>query len=251
MGVLLPVILALLVQGAQQVSADADQQSRRSEAAQQSAVQQPSSATQPAPDDGQAPAGNQQTQPAGKPPAGTTASPTSSDHGSYDDIWSIEHIKKELERKPTLTFKMPDPNVPRYQIEIQGQRTLTLPSWQQSFQLPTPPGPQPFGGQDYWNMMRVNTPPQFWGSAPFTNTDLLKMYGLTGAYGLAGALIKKAIEARQSAAAARAHEEVQQELADLEEHNARIAAGQGEDGDGKTADKKKQRDAEKKKKKKK
>ncbi len=65
-------------------------------------------------------------------------------------------------------------------------------------------------------------------------------------------LIKKALDARSEAAAARARAEVQQELADLAAHNARIAAGQAEDGDAaKSAADKKKQDAAKKKKKKK
>ncbi len=280
MGVFLPVIFALFLQGPQatapprfqtahQASSDAPAQAAQEPASgtqspqtepQASGAQQPTSTAQQLGSGAQQGSAGQQPASAGRQPSSAAKpsgaktppdTPAPPQPGSFDDIYSIERIKKELERKPALTFTMPDPNAPRYRVEIQGQRAMALPGWQQNFRVPVPPVPQPFGGSDYYTMQRLNTPPQYWGSAPFTNSDLLKTWGLTGAYGLAGALIKKGIEARQSAAEARAHQEVLQELADLQEHNARIAAGQADgDDDGKAAADKKKQDEEKKKKRK-
>ncbi len=191
----------------------------------------------------------QHAQPPQQPP------PTSSSATSpVSDLFSIDHIRRELERQPALSFAAADPTLPRYRVRIEGYG-FELPSWQKNFVLPHSPVPQPLGGSDFYEMQRLNTAPQAWGSAPFSNSDLLKMYGLTGAYGLAGALIKKGLEARENAAAARARAEVQQELADLAAHNAQVAAGQAGDGTTtsdakKAAEKKKQDEAAKKKKKK-
>lgn len=174
---------------------------------------------------------------------------------SPDDLFSIDHIRKQLERSPALTFTMPDPNAPRYRVEIQGKK-FQLPGLREQMAKAVPRSPVqvPFGGTQRADMMRLNTPPEFFGSAPFTNGDLLKMSALTGAYGLAGALVKKAIEAHASAAETREREQVQQELADVAAHNARVAAGQS-DTDGAAAatekkkpDQKKKKDEKKKKK---
>ena len=104
------------------------------------------------------------------------------------------------------------------------------------------------------------TAPVAWGSpTPFSTSGMAKASGLEDVTGLAGALIKKGIEARQNAAVAKVHEEVLQELAEVAAHNARVAAGQADGTDdtaAKAAEKKKQdeekkkQDAEKKKKKK-
>jgi len=190
--------------------------------------------------------GEVQQQNAGQQRAAAPSKPASSSSW-VDDLFSIDHIRKELERKPTLTFTMPDPNAPRYRIEIQGYR-FELPDWQTRFVIPRSPVPGPLGGNDYYEMMRIITPPQYWGSAPFTSGDLLKMSALSGAYGLAGALIKKGIKARESAAEAQAREEVRRELAEIAAHNARVAAGQTDDDskNAKKTDKQKQ-DEEKKK----
>lgn len=167
-----------------------------------------------------------------------------------EDLLSIDHIRKELDRRPTLTFTMPDPDAPRFRVEIRGHR-FELPDLRQrlAMALPKSSVPVPLGGNDNYEMMRLNTPSQYWGSAPSTNGDLLKMSALTGAYGLAGLLIKKGLAARDSAAEARAREEVQQELAEVAAHNARVAAGQPDaDGkDAKAAEKKKQDEKKKKK----
>jgi hypothetical protein len=103
-------------------------------------------------------------------------------------------------------------------------------------------------------MMRLNTPSQYWGSAPFTNGDLLKISALTGAYGLAGVLVKKGLEARRNAAQAQEHDQIQQELEAIAAHNARVAAGLADPdppnakkkADEKKQDKKKKKDDEKK-----
>jgi hypothetical protein len=199
---------------------------------------------------------SQPAQPQQPPPPQQPAQPagaSSTGSSSSNDLFSIDRIRKELERQPTINFSTADPNLPVYRLRIEGYR-FQLPTWQQNFVLPQSSVPQPLGGADYYEMQRLITPPQAWGSAPFSNSDLVKMYGLSGAYGLAGVLIKKALDARSEAAVARARAEVQQELADLEVHNARVAAGQVDDGDPKDAARKKaaekkKQDEEKKKKK--
>ncbi len=198
------------------------------------------------------PAGQSQPQQPQQSQQPAQASGASSNGSStVSDFFSIDRIRKELERHPTITFSIADANLPVYRLRVEGYR-FELPTWQQNFVVPRSSAPQPLGGADYYEMQRLITPPQAWGSAPFSNGDLVKMYGLSGAYGLAGVLIKKALDARSEAAAARARAEVQQELADLAAHNARIAAGQAEDGDAaKSAADKKKQDAAKKKKKKK
>jgi hypothetical protein len=182
-------------------------------------------------------------------PAAQQPPPPPIDNSPVSDLFSIDRIRKELERQPRIGFAMPDPSLPRYRVEIEGYRhQFKLPDWRENFRISTSPVPQPLGGSDYYEMQRLNTLPQAWGSAAFSNSDLLKMYGLSGAYGLAGVLIKKGIEARQNAAVERARAEVQQELADVLAHNARVAAGQTDgDSEAKKAAEKKKRDEEKKK----
>ena len=195
--------------------------------------------------EGNGPSGEVQQQNTGQQQAAAPSKPAAS-ASWLEELLSIEHIRKELERAPTLTFTMPDPNAPRYRIEIRGYR-FYLPDWQARLMIPPSPVPTPLGGIDHYEMMRVITPPQYWGSAPFTSGDLLKMSALSGAYGLAGALIKKGIEARYSAAAARAREEVQRELAEIAAHNARVAAGLTDEESKKaTKTDKQKRDEEKK-----
>ncbi len=207
---------------------------------------------------GPAPQNSQQEESAPPPAAPQTAQPPAAPAppASADDLFSIEHIRRELERPPSLTFTMPDPNVPRYRVEIQGKK-FQLPTLGERLSIPKSPVQIPWGGTERADMMRLNTPPEFSGSAPFTNGDLLKMSALTGAYGLAAALVKKAIEARASAADERERAAVQQELAEVAAHNARVAAGDP-DPDGASAkaaaaekkkqDKKKKQDEKKKKK---
>lgn len=208
-------------------------------------------ATQPA---SQAPAARA---PAGQQPSGQAQPPTQnpqSGTSTISDLFSIDRIRRDLERQPRLTFAAPTPNLPRYRAEIEGRQIpeyrFALPDWRSNFILPSSPVPQPLGGSDYYEMQRLITQPQAWGSAAFSNSDLLKMYGLSAAYGLAGVLIKKGIEARENAANERARAEVQQELADVAAHNARVASGQA-DGDTaaakQAAEKKKKQDEEKKK----
>ncbi len=155
-------------------------------------------------------------------PAPSTST-TGADDQSIDNVVSIERIRKALERAPVLTFVMPDPNVPRYRVEVSGFQFQPL-NFQNSFYIPPTPAPGPFGGVDYYETQRRNTPPEFWGSAPFTNKDLLGMAALNGAYGLLGALIKKGMEAHATAEQVRARQEVQEELRALAEHTARARA---------------------------
>jgi hypothetical protein len=162
---------------------------------------------------------------------------------SIESVVSIDRIRKQLERSPTLSFVVADPDAPRFRIEVRGN--FTMPERVIS---PATPFPQVFGGTDYYDMQRVITPPQYWGSSPMTNSDVLGMAALSGAYALVGALVKSAIVAHHSAAEARVHEEVQQELADLAEHNARLARGQAEGKDAGAAQKPDDKDKNKKKK---
>ncbi len=193
---------------------------------------------------------DQQTRPAA---ANTDqqAPPPPASGSTVTDLFSIDRIRRDLERQPAIRFSMPDRNLPRYRLEVEGfRRTFQLPDWRANFVIPSSPVPQPLGGSDYYEMQRLNTQPAAWGSSAFSNSDLLKMYGLTAAYGLAGVLIKKGIEARQNQEVQQIRDEVRQELAAVEAHNARVAAGQADpDGDAKKAadEKKKQEDAKKKK----
>jgi hypothetical protein len=167
-----------------------------------------------------------------------------SQSATLDSIVSIERIRREIERQPIVTFRMPDPNQARFQVEIQGYR-FDLKTSPQDFVIPRSLVPAPFGGVDHYEMTRLITPPQYWGSAPYTNGDLLKMSALAGAYGLAGALIKKGLDARAGAGQRRARDEVQQELEQIAAHNALVAAGLADDDAKKKEEEKKK--AEKKK----
>jgi hypothetical protein len=260
---LLPVVLAfLMVQGPPVALAGApavdperlsQPQAGQSPRGEQPAAQQPPGEQQQA---GQQPPGQQpaQQQPAQQQPAQQQQKPqrtparTGASAGS--DPFSIEHLREELERKPTIVFVVPDADIPRFKVEVEGKR-WELPTFQERMAraIPKMPVQVPFGGMLASDMARLNTPPEFFGSAPFTNGDLLKMEALSGAYGLAGALIKKAIEARQAAEVAQIRAQIHQELADIDEHNARVAAGQSDDAAGqKKADKDKKKPDEKKKK---
>jgi hypothetical protein len=201
--------------------------------------------------------GNPADPQSGKPPSGDTASSQASQSSSastssvLDSLVSIDRIRREIEREPKLSFRMPDPSQARFQVEIQGYR-YRAEHFPEDFVIAKSPVPMPIGGADHYEMMRLITPPQYWGSAPFNNADLLKMWGLTGAYGLAGALIKKGIDASARARDAQLRDEVRQELEQVEAHNALVRAGLSDDG-GKKAEAKKAADkkaAEKKKKKK-
>jgi len=172
--------------------------------------------------------------------APTRPSGSASDATTLDDLVSIDHIRREIERQPTLTFRMPDPGQARFQVEIQGYR-FDLKKFPQDFVIPRSPVPMPFGGADHYEMMRLITPPQYWGSAPFTNADLLKMSALTGAYGLVGALIKKGLDAGAHAKRTRAQDEVQQELEQIAAHNALVAAGLDDADARKKAEEKKKK----------
>lgn len=196
-------------------------------------------ATQPQPQNQQAqPASSQQQQP-------TPASVS-------DDLFSLDRIRRDLERRATITLPPSSRNLPVYRLLIEGYQ-FKAPSWRDNFAAPVPPVPEPLGGSDFYRMQSLATLPQAWGSpTPFANSAVTDVYGVPSAGGLVGALITKGLEARRNAAATRLHEEVQQELADIAAHNARVAAGRADpdDGDAKKAAEKKKQDAEKKKKKK-
>jgi hypothetical protein len=188
----------------------------------------------------------------GNPPKTKPAQPVSpapSAPATGDDTFSVERLREELERKPTIAFNLPNQNQPTFKVEVQGKR-WELPNLQTRMAkaIPKMPVQVPFGGTNAADIARLNTPPEFFGSAPFTNGDLLKMEALSGAYGLAGALIKRAIAAHQGAEAAQIREQIRQELAAIDEHNARVAAGQADDdNDTKKPDKDKKKPDDKKK----
>ena len=192
----------------------------------------------------QQPPQQQSPQQQSPPPPATATDPTA----SAADLFSIDRIRKELGRQPAITSTTPDPNLPIYRLRVDGYR-FQLPTWQENHTLPQSSWiRQPFGGADYYEMQRLITPPQAWGSAPFSNGDVFGMLQAQLVSAAANALIKKGLEAHKNAAPARAHAEVQQELAELEAHNARVAAGLPDgDGDAKTSAEKKKQDEEKKK----
>jgi hypothetical protein len=170
-----------------------------------------------------------------------------------DDLFSIDRLRQDLQRKPTIIFIVPDPNIPRFKVEVEGKR-WQLPSLQQRLAaaIPKMAVQVPFGGTTAADMTRLNTPPQFLGSSGFTNAEVaqLPLFAVETWFGKT--MVKKALEARHNAESARMREQIRQELAAVEEHNARVAAGQsdGAGDDAKKADKKKQ-DAKKQVKKKK
>jgi len=184
----------------------------------------------------------QQPQPASSAPAGAVSPGT--------DLFSVDRIRKQLDRPPAFTFTMPDPKLPVYRLRVEGFR-FKLPTWQQNFLPPQSSWVrQPFGGADYYEMQRLITPPQAWGSAPFSNGEVLGMLVSQATSSLAVDLIKKGLDARRNGVVTRARQEVQQELADIAAHNAQVTAGQAADGSDatKAAEKKKQEQAKKKKK---
>jgi len=248
---LLPVVLAIvMLQGSP--AAPAGPPAVEPERQGQPQVSQASPAEQqpvgeaPNPRQAQQPPGQQQpAQSQQKPPQTPARTGASGDA----DMFSIERLRDDLERKPTIAFVVPDPNIPRFKVEVEGKR-WELPTFQERMAraIPRMPVQVPFGGTLASDMARLNTPPEFYGSAPFTNGDLLKMEALSGAYGLAGALIKKAIEARHEAEVAQIREQIRQELAAIDEHNARIAGQVADGADQKKADKDKKKPDPKKKK---
>lgn len=170
----------------------------------------------------------QQPPPQAQPQPATTSPRASS---AVADLFSLDRIRKGLERRPAFNLDAPRQDLPVYRVRIEGY-VFKFPSWQQSFVIPPALGPQPFGGSDYYEWQRLITPPQFWGSAPLSNRDVLGLLVTQLETAAARALIKKAIQARRNGAPARARAEVERELAEIAAHNARVAAGEA---DGATA----------------
>ncbi len=167
------------------------------------------------------PAPQQPQQPAQQaPPAPASAA------APGGELFSIGRIRKDLERPPAFTFSTQDPKLPVFRLRIEGY-SFEMPSWQQSFVIPPSPVPQPLGGTDYDDMKRLITPPDL---RAIQNRDAAGIVQASAETAVALALFKKVKEARANAAVARARAEVQQELKDLEAHNARVAAGLA-DGD--------------------
>ena len=168
-----------------------------------------------------------------------------------DNLFSLDRIRRDLERQGTLTLFPRNASLPVYRLIIQGYQ-FRVPSWRDNFP-PGPRVPEPVNGSDFYRVQQLATLPQAWGSpTPFANAGVTDVYGLPSVSGMIGGLINKAVEARRNAAASRLRAEVQQELADIAAHNARVAAGQADPDDGsakKAAEKKKQEEEKKKKKK--
>jgi hypothetical protein len=134
----------------------------------------------------------------------------------------IERVRRELQLAPGLAISGPKPkaDAPVYRVQVFGYR-FQLPDWRD--RMPSAPAvPQPFGGADYYEMMRLITPPEFWGSAPMSNRDVLNLLVTAGETWAARKAVKKAINAYENVSKKRLHEEVQRELAELAAHNAAV-----------------------------
>lgn len=166
-------------------------------------------------------------------PARASSTPPSPDI----DLFSIDRIRSGLERQPAVRFSKADVKLPVYRMLIEGHE-FHLPTWKDNFQVGVP---EPPGGADFARMQWLATGPQAWGSpTPFGDSWPAVGHG-PGPSERLGALINKIVGARANGRVARARAEVQQELAALAVHNARVAAGLTDDGSDtkKTADKKK------------
>jgi hypothetical protein len=175
--------------------------------------------------------------------------PSSSGTSPASDLFSIDRIRKEMERPPAISFAKPDPKLPVFRLTIEGYR-FQMPSWRDNFLQGGSPAPQPPGGSDFHRMQALATGPVAWGTpTPFGATGPTNVSG-PGMSGLLMALIKSAMKSSKEEAVGRAHAEVQQELADLAVHNARVAAGLPDDdgAEAKKAAEKKKQAVEKKKK---
>jgi len=177
-----------------------------------------------------------------------TPIPPSAPASGLVDQHSLERIRTQLEQPQPPTIVPLKPDMPLYHVEVFGYR-FRFPEWQKDFVIPVSPVPQPFGGSDYYEMMRLITPPLLGkGADPQANRDGLGMLQVAGETWLAGLLVKRAVAAHQKAAPARARREVLQELAAVAAHNARVAAGQADGGaDAKASTEKKKPDEKKKK----
>ncbi len=183
-----------------------------------------------------------------KPQPPDPQAPTTGDSTDQRDLFNVARLRADLERKSMITLVVPDPSMPTFKVEVEGKR-WQLPDLQTRLEraIPKMAVQVPFGGTTSADMTRLNTPPQFMGSSGFTNLEVLSMAAAAGETWLGKTAIKKVLEARHEAQIAQAREQIRQELAAIDEHNARVAAGQADDGsDAKKADKKKQ-DEEKKK----
>jgi hypothetical protein len=141
---------------------------------------------------------------------------------------SVEQIKKDLEKAPTL--KLAEPPPPPV-VEPEQGTTFKVRVEEKYFKLPTfaetlnvGRGYPPSGGLYNYEIMQMITPPGFRGSEPYTNLEVLQL----AAASLASALAVKGVVAgvRHLRAEYRtwqegqAHVEVEQDLAD---YNRRVA----------------------------
>ncbi len=190
----------------------------------------------------------QQPSPQQQPSQSSSGSPApqqpSASPNGFDER-TIERIRAKLVQTHATSIGQPKPHAPLFRIEVFGRR-FQMPEWQKNVS-PATSAPQPFGGADYYEMMRLITPPQYWGSAPLSNRDVLNLALTAGETWLATSLVKKAIEANRNAAPRRIQREIQQELADLAAHNVQVAGGKADSAaDSKaTAEKAKQNERKK------
>jgi len=189
-----------------------------------------------------------QQQPQRQSPGGSAPEKPSAPASGFDDR-VIERVRRQLRFASGLAIPDASPkrDVPVYRVEVSAHG-FRLPDWRD--RMPSAPAvPQPFGGADYYEMMRLITPPEFWGSAGMTNREVLDLLVTSAETWAARKAAKKAINAYQNASKNRLHKEVQRELAEVAAHNARVAAGQGDGAaDAKAAaDKKKPAEVKKKK----
>ncbi len=189
----------------------------------------------------------QQSQPAPQQPPtspGRVVAPQETSP-SKTDLFSIEDLRKRLQRPPAIALPRPDGRLPVYRLRIEGYQ-FRLPSWKDSFVVKG--STEPLGGSDFHRMQWQAIAPATWGSpTPFAGVGPENTSG-PGLSGLPALLTGKAVQARANGKVARAREEVLQELAEVAAHNAQVAAGQADPDtdEGRAAAKKKQ-DEEKKK----
>ncbi len=136
-----------------------------------------------------------------------------------------------------MTLSKPDRKLPVFRARIEGYE-FRLPSWKDRFVMRT--APEPLGGYDFARAR--STTPGAWGTPmPFSSVGP-EGNGKPGLFDVPALLIAKALDAYANHRAGRARDEVRRELADVEAHNARVAAGLSDDGSSgeKTTGEKKQ-----------
>lgn len=174
---------------------------------------------------GQAPATQQDQRPPANPPVQAGPPPV-----------SVEQIKKDLQKVPTLKLGEPPPPVAEpeqattFKVRVE-EKYFKLPSFAETLNVGR--GYPPPGGLYNYEIMQMITPPGLRGSEPYTNAEVAQLAVTT----LAAALAMRGVVAGvkhlradyRSWQEQQAHVEVEQDLAD---YNRRVAeqAGDGSDG---------------------